>query len=417
MPSVLVGFRFHPTDEELISYFLYKKNNVGTMAEVPSMATYNFNKIMPELDLYGDVEPWQIWETYGGLELYDQDMFFFTQHKTVNPDGLRIHRKVGSGGTWSEGEPGKLILDPKHKQKPIGQKRKFRYENKGSDHNGSWYLEEYSLLSTNSANYVLCRLRQNIKTGKKRKEILLCQESSALPMTYIPVGFRFHPTDQELISYFLYNKLTEEASLYIYKNIVREFDLFGTTEPWEIWDMYGGHELCNQNLFFFTKLKKASLNGSRILRKIGSSGTWSETDASKLIKDEELQKHIGRRRKLRYESKCSKHHGHWYLDEYSLLDSKSDYVICRLRKNDKSPLPLSEWNGNKRKYSALCQESKEKQKLLSVTKKKLMRKQSNVMMNITNNKNNNLSDPIDQTKRMEPCTKFKLFGVEIGSNF
>lgn len=412
MSSDLVGFRFYPTDEELISYFLDNKNNVHTTAQVPSMATFNYNNIMPEVDLYGDVEPWQIWETYGGSELYDQDMLFFTQHKMVNPDGLRIQRKVGSGGTWSEGEPGKLIFDSKLMQKPIGQKRKFRYEKKGSEHNGCWYLEEYSLLSMNSASYVLCRLRQNIRKGRKRKEISLRQES---PMNYAPVGFRFHPTDQQLISYFLHKKVTEEASLYSYKNIVCEFDLFGSTEPWEIWNMYGGHELRNQDLFFFTKLKRASLKSSRILRKIGTSGTWSETDASKLIKDEAKQKHIGRRRKLRYESKCSKQHGHWYLDEYSLLDSESDFVICRLRKNDKSSPPSSEWNGNKRTYSALCQESKET--LSSVTNKKLLRKQSNETMNVNNNKNNTLSDqPIAQTKRMQPGTKIKLFGVEIDSD-
>ncbi|KAL6134093.1 hypothetical protein ACLB2K_066326 [Fragaria x ananassa] len=214
MSSDLVGFRFYPTDEELISYFLDNKNNVQTTAQVPSMATFNYNNIMPEVDLYGDVEPWQIWETYGGSELYDQDMLFFTQHKMVNPDGLRIQRKVGSGGTWSE---------------------------------------ECSRLSMNSASYVLCRLRQNIRKGRKREEISLRQES---PMNYAPVGFRFHPTDQQLISYFLHKKVTEEASLYSYKNIVCEFDLFGSTEPWEIWNMYGGHELRNQDLFFFTKLKR-----------------------------------------------------------------------------------------------------------------------------------------------------------------
>ncbi|XP_050379648.1 uncharacterized protein LOC126796992 [Argentina anserina] len=407
MPPVLLGVKFLPTDEELISYFLKIKNNVCITAKVPPTAIYNYNKIIRERDLYGDEEPWQIWKRFGGSEQLDQDMYFFTKPKMVNPDGSRINRKVGSGGTWSEGEPGKDIESEITRQK-IGQKRKFRYENKGSDQNGSWYLEEYSLDPMNSEYYVLCRLRQNIKAGKERKDKpLYFEESIALSMTRIPVGFRFHPTDQELISYFLRKKVTEASTLDRHRGIVRDFDLFGSTEPWKIWEMYGGHELFNQDLYFFTELKKASPNGKRFLRKIGSSGTWSETDASKLIKDEQEQKDIGRRRKLRYESKSSKHHGHWYLDEYSLLDSELDYVICRLRKNDKS----SEWNVNKRKYSA-WQQLKEL-KLLTGTNENPRRKQSNAMMNMTNIKKNLPDQPLAPAVTSDCCKKFKLFGVEI----
>ncbi|XP_050381600.1 uncharacterized protein LOC126798631 [Argentina anserina] len=452
MANVPVGFRFHPTDEELIRHYLYLKNKDNKGADEEAAAA-----VVPEYDLYGEAEPWAIWEANGGADLYDQDLFFFTKLKKVNPHGTRINRKIGTG-TWSEGEPSRPILveEKNNKKTSIGRKRKFRYENKSSGQHGCWYMEEYSLEGIRSAEYVICRLRENNRsgggTGGNRDLLALSVAASMEASGPIPVGFRFHPTDQELICYFLYNKnkgkgsrglsqfmaevveaeeektmalpapeepplateedkdnsnekkndeaaaaaiLAEEdekkkeeeekeknkegegqaASLPLleyWKNkedeqkgvavpskeagteevvavgeeeeevpkkenhFLHEFDLFGSTEPWEIWEMFKGAELCNQDLFFFTQLKKVNPKGSRIGRKVGSGGTWSEGDVSKPIVDDRTGNPIGRKRKLRYEKVGSPHHACWYLDEYSLLDADiGDYVICRLRKNDK----------------------------------------------------------------------------------
>nr|XP_011466904.1 PREDICTED: uncharacterized protein LOC105352211 [Fragaria vesca subsp. vesca] len=450
MANVPVGFRFHPTDEELIRHYLYLKNKV-----IKGPAEEEAAAVVPEVDLYGETEPWRIWEAHGGADLYDQDLFFFTKLKKVNPHGTRINRKIGTG-TWSEGEPSRPIFVGEKKNKtPIGRKRKFRYENKSSDHHGCWYMEEYSLDGIKSADYVICRLRENNRsggggTGGNRDSLAISVAASMEASGPIPVGFRFHPTDQELICYFLYNKnkgkggrglamfMAEEAEAeaeeekikalpaaegqaelpedknntnekegqapppeveekknngeneaaavvpveeeekkkdkgkekktegemqaaplllleYMKDNqedetllprevevgkkenmFLHEFDLFGSTEPWEIWEMFRGAELCNQDLFFFTQLKKVNPKGSRIGRKVGSGGTWSEGDVSKPIVDDRTGNPIGRKRKLRYEKVGSPHHACWYLDEYSLLDADiGDYVICRLRKNDK----------------------------------------------------------------------------------
>ncbi|XP_062007622.1 uncharacterized protein LOC133724787 [Rosa rugosa] len=482
MAYVPVGFRFHPTDDELIRHYLYLKNKVSKGEDEAAAAA----AVVPEFDLYGETEPWNIWEAHGGADLYDQDLFFFTKLKKVNPHGTRINRKIGTG-TWSEGEPSRpIFVGEKNKKNktPIGRKRKFRYENKLSDQHGCWYMEEYSLDGIKSADYVICRLRENNRsgggTGGNRDLLAISVAASMEASGPIPVGFRFHPTDQELICYFLYNKnkgkggrglsfIAEEVEtaaeeeikalpaaeepplataaaeeskdnckeeeghappaeaeeekrknggggggdaaaegekektgqvlalvsveeeeekkkkkekekekkegegqaaplllLEYVKNkdedekelklvareeeaeavevevckkenqFLHEFDLFGSTEPWEIWDMFRGAELCNQDLFFFTQLKKVNPKGSRIGRKVGSGGTWSEGDVSKPIVDDRTGNHIGRKRKLRYEKVGSPHHACWYLDEYSLLDADiGDYVICRLRKNDK----------------------------------------------------------------------------------
>lgn len=533
MACVPVGFRFHPTDEELIRHYLYMKNKVR------SKGAEAIAGVVPEFDLYGETEPWKIWESYGGADLYDQDLYFFTRLKKVNPHGTRINRKIGTG-TWSEGEPSRAIFvgektaTKKHKT-PIGRKRKFRYENKASEQHGCWYMEEYSLDDgIKSAEYVICRLRENNRSGGGgggNRDLLASSVAASMEASGpIPVGFRFHPTDQELISYFLYNKnkgkgggglllmdadggtllltaeeeekkdppAAEEAEkregqapekeaeaeaeaeeenngageappplpekkvkkdgegeaapallLLEYKKksdgeglallsmeaeevcnnvntnkdnkFLHEFDLFGSTEPWEIWDMFKGAELCNQDLFFFTQLKKVNPKGSRIGRKVGSGGTWSEGDVSKSIYDDRTGQPIGRKRKLRYEKVGSPHHACWYLDEYSLFDADiGDYVICRLRKNDKLAAAAfsSEPNNNRKRKStpptttttATIEEESKQQEEEDSSKAKRNRTTgltlveeaaADVLMSMANTTINN--------------SKLKLFGIEIGS--
>ncbi|XP_062001409.1 NAC domain-containing protein 101-like [Rosa rugosa] len=159
-----VGVRFHPTDEELIGHYLYLKNNPNLASVAPSL-------FLPEFDLYGESEPWIIWEAYGGPNLKQQDLFFFTLHKKkANPRGghaTRHSRRVGSSGTWSQGEPSKLVFGEKNQEIPIGRKTKLRYENKlVPEQHGCWIMEEYSTVDDSSSSsahddYVICRLRRN----------------------------------------------------------------------------------------------------------------------------------------------------------------------------------------------------------------------------------------------------------------
>lgn len=145
-----MGVRFHPTDEELIGHYLYLKNNPNSV----TASTF----VPPEFDLYGETEPWIIWEAYGGPRLKHQDLFFFTRLK--KKANTRIIRKIGSSGTWSQGEPSKPIFD---KDTPIGRKTKLRYENKlVPEQHGCWYMEEYtSLHAAAQHDYVICRFRES----------------------------------------------------------------------------------------------------------------------------------------------------------------------------------------------------------------------------------------------------------------
>ncbi|XP_008227608.1 PREDICTED: NAC domain-containing protein 83-like [Prunus mume] len=154
-----VGFRFRPTDQELITLFLYKM----VVEKKALMATYD--TIIRKFNIFGtEFEPSEIWNGFGGEQLHphDQELYFFSELNTLSSKAgsRKINRKVGlGGGTWS-GERCDAVYDEEGNE--IGHKRKFRYENEGSEEHSGWFLEEYSLSGEGCAfDYVICRLRKN----------------------------------------------------------------------------------------------------------------------------------------------------------------------------------------------------------------------------------------------------------------
>ncbi|KAJ7950914.1 NAC domain-containing protein [Quillaja saponaria] len=193
----------------------------------------------------------------------------------------------------------------------------------------------------------------------------------------LPPGFRFQPTEQELLLYYLYNKITSTQQPQPPTNIgpVFECDLYGDKNPWEIWESFKNcisdhyfsdhhdedsdeeqHKL--QDLYFFTKLKRKTLNGSRFDRKIGS-GSWEGEDASKPIMscpdNHQRKQRIGSKKRFRFEKSGTKQDGRWIMIQYSLdcsllAHQVNDYVLCRLKKNDlKVKLKPKEMDGITRK--------------------------------------------------------------------
>lgn len=61
------------------------------------------------------------------------------------------------------------------------------------------------------------------------------QEKSMEMESCVPPGFRFHPTEEELVGYYLRRKVN---SLKIDLNVIVEIDLY-RMEPWEIEGNYG----------------------------------------------------------------------------------------------------------------------------------------------------------------------------------
>ncbi|KAG6534886.1 hypothetical protein ZIOFF_008792 [Zingiber officinale] len=150
----------------------------------------------------------------------------------------------------------------------------------------------------------------------------------------LPPGFRFHPTDDELILHYLCLKV---ASKRLPVPIIAEVDLY-KFDPWELPEMalFGEKEW-----YFFTPRDRKYPNGSRPNRAAGK-GYWKATGADKPISKKGCCRTVGIKKALVfYSGKAPRGvKTDWIMHEYRLADAdrspkngslKLDaWVLCRL---------------------------------------------------------------------------------------
>eukprot|EP01018_Ginkgo_biloba_P024662 Gb_07132 [translate_table: standard] len=158
--------------------------------------------------------------------------------------------------------------------------------------------------------------------------------------TTVPPGFRFHPTDEELLYYYLRKKVSYEM---IDLDVIREVDL-NKLEPWDL------HERCKigsgpQNEWYlFSHKDKKYPTGTRTNRAT-TAGFWKATGRDKVIHMN--FKRIGMRKTLVFYTGRAPHgqKTEWIMHEYRLEDSENPHenedgwVVCRVfkkRANHKS---------------------------------------------------------------------------------
>ncbi|KAJ8753336.1 hypothetical protein K2173_019735 [Erythroxylum novogranatense] len=154
------GFRFHPTDEELISHYLYKK-----------VLDINFSaRAIGDVDL-NKSEPWELpWKAKMG----EKEWYFFCVRDRKYPTGLRTNRATEAGYWKATGKDkeiyrGKFLVGMKKTlvfykgRAPKGEKsnwvmHEYRLEGKLSVHN---------LPKTAKNEWVICRVFEKTSGGKK----------------------------------------------------------------------------------------------------------------------------------------------------------------------------------------------------------------------------------------------------------
>ncbi|GMY15602.1 NAC domain-containing protein 100 [Fagus crenata] len=154
------GFRFHPTDEELISHYLHKK-----------VIDTNFSaRAIGEVDL-NKSEPWDLpWKAKMG----EKEWYFFCVRDRKYPTGLRTNRATQAGYWKATGKDkdiyrGKALVGMKKTlvfyrgRAPKGEKtnwvmHEYRLEGKLSVHN---------LPKTARNEWVICRVFEKTSGGKK----------------------------------------------------------------------------------------------------------------------------------------------------------------------------------------------------------------------------------------------------------
>ncbi|XP_074562563.1 NAC domain-containing protein 67-like [Curcuma longa] len=150
----------------------------------------------------------------------------------------------------------------------------------------------------------------------------------------LPPGFRFHPTDEELVVHYLCRKA---AGQYLPAPIIAEVDLY-KYDPWELPDkaLFGQKEW-----YFFTPRDRKYPNGSRPNRAAGK-GYWKATGADKPVVPKDGNTTVGIKKALVFYSGKAPQgtKTDWIMHEYRLADTKrghnkgslrlDDWVLCRL---------------------------------------------------------------------------------------
>ncbi|GAA0174193.1 hypothetical protein LIER_27635 [Lithospermum erythrorhizon] len=125
------GFRFRPTDEELVNYYLKRKVN-GQDIDLD---------IIPEVDLY-KCEPWQLAEK-SCLASRDPEWYFFGPRDRKYPNGVRTNGAT-RGGYWKSTGKDRRVTS---QGRSIGMKKTLVYY-KGRAPQGirkDWVMHEYRL--------------------------------------------------------------------------------------------------------------------------------------------------------------------------------------------------------------------------------------------------------------------------------
>ncbi|TYI72600.1 hypothetical protein E1A91_D07G072400v1 [Gossypium mustelinum] len=125
------GFRFHPTDEELVNYYLKRKIN---RQEIEL-------DIIPEVDLY-KCEPWELAEK-SFFPSRDPEWYFFGPRDRKYPNGFRTNRATRAGYWKSTGKDRRVSCQ----NRAIGMKKTLVYY-RGRAPQGirtDWVMHEYRL--------------------------------------------------------------------------------------------------------------------------------------------------------------------------------------------------------------------------------------------------------------------------------
>lgn len=160
--SLPPGFGFHPTDEELVAYYLKRKVH-GYKIEL---------EVIPEVDLY-KCEPWDLPDK-SYMPSKDLQWHFFSPRDRKYPNGSRTNRATEAGYWKATGKDRKVTSQ----QRMIGTKKTlvFYLGRAPSGERTDWVMHEYRLDERECRGaglqdaFVLCRVFKKNGLGTKDDE-------------------------------------------------------------------------------------------------------------------------------------------------------------------------------------------------------------------------------------------------------
>lgn len=144
----------------------------------------------------------------------------------------------------------------------------------------------------------------------------------------LPPGFRFYPSDEELVCHYLYKKITNEEVL---KGTLIEIDLH-ICEPWQLPEVA---KLNANEWYFFSFRDRKYATGFRTNRAT-ISGYWKATGKDRMVLDPITQEVVGMRKTLVFYRNRAPNgiKTGWIMHEFRLetphMPPKEDWVLCRV---------------------------------------------------------------------------------------
>ncbi|KEH18545.1 NAC transcription factor-like protein [Medicago truncatula] len=155
--------------------------------------------------------------------------------------------------------------------------------------------------------------------------------SLSLILDFLPVGFRFRPTNEELVNHYLKNKLLGNVSHV--NNVIAEVDVC-RFEPWEL-PSRSVIKSDDQEWFFLCPIEYKYAKSKRFKRTT-NNGFWKATGNDRSIKIRGTNKIIGTKKTLVYhEDPVPGVKTNWIIHEYHdaiFDDHQRTFVLCRLMK-------------------------------------------------------------------------------------
>ncbi|ERN12495.1 NAC domain-containing protein 92 isoform X1 [Amborella trichopoda] len=152
------GFRFHPTDDELLSYYLTQKISDSSYVG-RAIADVDLNKCEP-------------WDLPGKAKMGEKEWYFFSLRDRKYPTGLRTNRATDSG-YWKTTGKDKEVFRATTSELAGTKKTLVFYKGRApKGEKTSWVMHEYRLIpeitfKTGMDEWVVCRIFQKNTSGKK----------------------------------------------------------------------------------------------------------------------------------------------------------------------------------------------------------------------------------------------------------
>ncbi|KAF8722150.1 hypothetical protein HU200_022792 [Digitaria exilis] len=151
------GFRFHPTDEELVTYYLTRKVSDFAFA-TRAIADVDLNKCEP-------------WDLPSKASMGEKEWYFFSMRDRKYPTGIRTNRATDSGYWKTTGKDKEIF----HCGMLVGMKKTLVFY-RGRAPKGektSWVMHEYRLQNKfpykpNKEEWVVCRVFKKCQVIKMR---------------------------------------------------------------------------------------------------------------------------------------------------------------------------------------------------------------------------------------------------------